>query len=219
MKVLLYICQQIWKIQQWSQEWKKSVFISIPKKGNAKECSNCCTIVLISHASEVVLKILQVRIQQYVNFHIFKLDIKRQKNQRSNCQFICRIISKQGNSRKTSTTAILAMLKPLTVWITEICGKFLKRKKCQTTLPASCETCMQVKKKVRARHRTADWELGKEYIKDVYCHLAYLIYIQSTSCKMLGWVRQKLELRLPGEISITLDMQMTPLLWQKTNRN
>ena len=65
--VLHSICQQIWKTQQWPQDWKKSVFIPIPKKGNAKECSNYCTIALISHASKVMLKILQARLQQYVN--------------------------------------------------------------------------------------------------------------------------------------------------------
>ena len=66
-KVLPSICQQIWKTQQWPQDWKRSVFISVPKKGNAKECSNYCAIALISHASEVMLKILQARLQQYVN--------------------------------------------------------------------------------------------------------------------------------------------------------
>ena len=66
-KVLHSICQQIWKIPQWPQDWKRSVFIPIPKKGNAKECSNYCTIALISHASKVIRKILQVRLQQYVN--------------------------------------------------------------------------------------------------------------------------------------------------------
>ena len=66
-KVLHSICQQIWKTQQWSQDWKSSVFISIPKKGNAKEYSNYCTIALISHASKVMLTILQARLQQYVN--------------------------------------------------------------------------------------------------------------------------------------------------------
>ena len=66
-KVLHSICQQIWKTQQWPQDWKRSVFIPIPKKGNAKECSNHCTIALISHASKVMLKILQARLQQYVN--------------------------------------------------------------------------------------------------------------------------------------------------------
>ena len=66
-KVLHSICQQIWKTQQWSQGWKRSVYIPIPKKGNAKECSNYHTITLISHASKVMLKILQARLQQYVN--------------------------------------------------------------------------------------------------------------------------------------------------------
>ena len=66
-KVLYSISQQIWKTQQWLQDWKRSVFLPIPKKGNAKECSNYCTIVLISHASKVMLKILQARLQQYVN--------------------------------------------------------------------------------------------------------------------------------------------------------
>ena len=69
-KVLHSICLQIWKIQQWPQDWKRSVFIPIPKKGNAKECSNYRTIVPISHASKVLLKILQARLQQYVNHEL-----------------------------------------------------------------------------------------------------------------------------------------------------
>ena len=69
-KLLHSICQQIWKTQQWPQDWKRSVFIPIPKKGNAKECSNYCTIVLISHASKVMLKIFQARRQQYVNHEL-----------------------------------------------------------------------------------------------------------------------------------------------------
>ena len=70
MNVLHSICQQIWKTQQWPQNWKRSVFIPIPKKGNAKECSNYCTIALISHTSKVMLKILQAKLQQYVNHEI-----------------------------------------------------------------------------------------------------------------------------------------------------
>ena len=78
-KVLHSICQQVWKTQQWPQDWKRSVFISIPKKGNAKECSNYRTIALISHASKVMLKILQARLQQYVNceFQMFKLVLEK----------------------------------------------------------------------------------------------------------------------------------------------
>ena len=89
MKVPHSICQQIWKTQQWPQDWKKSVFIPIPKKGNARECSNYHTIALISHAGKVMLKILQARLQQYVNCETSRCSSqiqKRQRIQRSNCQ-------------------------------------------------------------------------------------------------------------------------------------
>ena len=87
-KVLHSICQQIWKTQQWPQDCKKAVFIPIPKKGNFKECSKCCTIALISHAIKVMLKILQARLQQYVNRELpdVPAGFRRQRNQRSNCQ-------------------------------------------------------------------------------------------------------------------------------------
>ena len=76
-KVLQSTCQQIWKTQQWPQDWKRSVFILIPKKGNAKECSNYHTTARISHSSKAMLKILQARLQQYVNFQMFKLDLEK----------------------------------------------------------------------------------------------------------------------------------------------
>ena len=110
---------------------------------------------------------------------------------------------KQRDSRKPSTFASLTMLKPLTVWITN-CGKF-KRWEYQTTLPASCETCMQVRKQqleLDMEQQTGS-KSEKEYVKAVYCHPAYLTYMQSTSCKMQGWMKGKLESRLQGEISIT----------------
>ena len=78
-KVLYSICQQIWKPRQWPQDWKRSVFLPIPKKGNAKECSNCLMIAFITHASKVMLKILQARLQRYMNREIemFKLDLEK----------------------------------------------------------------------------------------------------------------------------------------------
>ena len=87
-KVLHSICQKIWKTQQWTQDCKRSIFIPIPKKGNAKECSNYHAIALISHASKEMLKLLQARIQQYMNheFQMFKLVLEKAENQRSNCQ-------------------------------------------------------------------------------------------------------------------------------------
>ena len=88
-KLLNSICQQIWKTQQWPQDWKRAVFIPIPKKGDAKECSDYRTIAFISHASDVMLKILQARLQQYMNRELPDVQAgfrKRQRNQRSNCQ-------------------------------------------------------------------------------------------------------------------------------------
>ena len=123
----------------------------------------------------------------------------------------------QKNFRKKHYSASLSMLKTLTVWITTNCGKFLKRWEYQTTLPASCKTCMQVKKQ-HLEPYMKQWtscKLGKEYINAVYCHPAYLIYMQSTSCKMLGWMKHKLESSLKGEILTISDTQMTPPLRQK----
>ena len=96
------------------------------------------------------------------------------------------------------------------VWITTNYEKFFKRWEYQTTLPASCVTCMQVKKQqleLDTEQRTGS-KLGKEYLKTVYCHPAYLIYMQSTSCEMQGWMKHKLESRFPGEISITSDTKI-----------
>ena len=106
-----------------------SVFIPIPKKGNAKECSNYCTMALISHASKRMLKILQVRLQQYMNHELPDVQTGFRKGRRSTDQIanICWIIEKQESSRKTSTSVLLTTPKSLTVWITTNCGKFLKR--------------------------------------------------------------------------------------------
>ena len=102
MNVLHSICQQIWKTQQWPQEWKKSVFIPIPKKGNAKECSNYCTNALISHASKVMLKILQARIQQYVNCVLPDVQdgFRKGRGTRDQIANICWIIEKAREFQK-----------------------------------------------------------------------------------------------------------------------
>ena len=118
-KVLHSICQQIWKTQQWPQDWKRSVFIPIPKKRNAKECSNYCTIVLISYASKVMLKILQDRLQQCVNHKLPDVQLGFRKG--------------RGTRDQTANTP----------WIIKKSREFQK--------------------------------------KAVYCHPAYLIYIQNTS--------------------------------------
>ena len=142
------ICQQIWKIQQWPQDWERSVFILIPKKGKAKECSDYHITALILHASKVMYKILQARLQQYVNqeLPIYKLDLEKDEKPEIKLPTSIGSYGKQGNFRKTSTFASLAMLKSLTAWITTNCGKFLKRWEYQTALSVSCETCLWVQK-------------------------------------------------------------------------
>ena len=134
-KVLHSICQQMWKTQQWPQDWKRSVFILIPKKGNTKECSNFCTIALISHASNVMLKILQARLQHYVNheFQMFKLVLEKAEEPGIKLPTSGGSSKKQGISRKTSISALLTTPKPLTGWIITNCGKFFKRWEYQTT--------------------------------------------------------------------------------------
>ena len=101
-KVLHSICQQTWKTQQWSQEWKRLVFIPIPKKGNAKECSNYCTIVLISHTSKVILKILQARLQQYVNHELSDVQagFRKDRGARDQIANICWIMEKAREFQK-----------------------------------------------------------------------------------------------------------------------
>ena len=116
-KVLHSICQQIWKTQQWPQDWKRSVFIPIPKKGHVKECSNCHKIAPVSHASKVMLKILQARLQWYMSLELSDVQAGFRKGRGARVQIanICWIIKKQESSKKTSTSALLTMPKPLTV--------------------------------------------------------------------------------------------------------
>ena len=125
-KVLHTINQQIWKTLQWPWDWKRSVFIPVPKKGNDKECSNYHTIALISHASKVMFKILQARLQQYVSHEIPDVQTGFRKGRETTDQIanIRWIMEKQESSRKTSISALLIMPRPLTVWITAHSGKF-----------------------------------------------------------------------------------------------
>ena len=125
-KVLHSICQQIWKTEQWPKDWKRSIFIPVPKKGNAKEFSNYCTIVLISHASKVMLKILQARLQQYMNHELAHVQAGLRKGRGTGEQIssIRWIIEKAREFQKKSTFALLTTPKPLIVWITTNCGKF-----------------------------------------------------------------------------------------------
>ena len=169
-----------------------------------------------------MLKILQARLQKYVNQELpeDQAGFKKGRGTRDQIANIHWIIEKE-NFKKTSTSASLTTLRPLIVWITTNRRKIFKRWEYQTTWPASWEICMQVKKQqleLDMEQQTGS-KSGKEYVRAVYCHPAYLSYMLSTSCEMPGWMKHKLESRFPGEISITLDMQMAPPLWQKAKRN
>ena len=128
------ICQQIWKTLQWPQDWKRSVFIPIPKKGNAKQCSNLCTIPLISHTSKVMLRIFQARLQQYVNREPpdVQAGFRKGRGTRGQIASICWIIEKAREYQKNIYFCFIDYATAF-VWITTNCGKFLKRWEYQTT--------------------------------------------------------------------------------------
>ena len=163
-KLVHSVCQQIWKTQQWPQDRKRSVFIPIPKKGNAKECSNYCTIALISHASKVMLKILQARLQQYVNreLQMFKLDLEKAKEPEIKLPTSVGSSKEQESSRKTSTSGLLTMPKPLTVNHNKL-WKILK----EMGIPGHLSCLLRnlyagQEATVRTGHVTTDWfQIGK----------------------------------------------------------
>ena len=151
---------------------------------------------------------------------MFKLDLGKAEEPEIKCQHLL-------DHRKSKK--ILKRHLHLLYWLGQILwlcgsqqtGRFLKRWECLTTWPVSWEICMQVSKQqleLDMEQQTGS-KLGKEYVKAVYCHSAYLTYIWSTSYEMLGWMEHRLESRLPGEISTTSDIQMTPPLWQKAKKN
>ena len=146
--------------QQWSQDWKRSVFI--PQKCNAKECSNYHTIALISHASKVMLKILQTSLQQYVNHELPDVQavFRKGRGTRDQIANICWIMEK---ARETAISALLMMPKPLTVWITVNCGKFWKRWEYQTHLTCLLRNLYAGQEaRVRTGHGTTVWfQTGK----------------------------------------------------------
>ena len=129
-----------------AQDWKRSVFNLNPKKGNAKECSHYGTIALISHASKVMLKILQANSMWNKYFQMFKVNLEKAEEPEIKVPTSVGSSKKQESSRKTSISALLTMPKPWTVWITINYRKFWKRWEYQTTWPTSWEICMQVSK-------------------------------------------------------------------------
>ena len=160
MKVLHSICQQIWKTQLWPQDWKRSVFIPIPKKGNAKECSDYCTIALISHTSKVMLKILQARLQQYVNCEIpnVQAGFRKGRGTRDQIANICWIIEKAREFQENIYFCFIDYAKDFDCMDHSKLWKILK----ETRIP-DLLTCLLrnlyagQEATVRTQHETTDW--------------------------------------------------------------
>ena len=171
-----------------------------------------------------MLKLLQARLQQYMDREHpdVQAGFRKGRGTRDQIVNILWIIEKAREFQKNIYFCFIDYAKAF-VWITINCGKFWKRWEYQITWLASWETCMQVRKQQLEldMEQQPGSEQEKEYVKAIYCHPAYLTYMQSTSWETLGWRKHKLESRLPGEIPITSDMEMTPpstplWKWEKT---
>ena len=164
-KVLHSICQQVWKTQQWTQDWKRSVFIPIPKKGNAKECSNYCTIALISHISKVMLKILQVRLQQSVNHELpdFKLVLEKAEEPEIKFPTFAGSWKKQESSRKNIYFCFTDYAKAFDCVDHNKLWKILKEMGITNHLTCLLQNLYTGQKAtVRTRNGTMDWfQIGK----------------------------------------------------------
>ena len=193
--MLLSVCQQIWKTQQWLQDWKRSVFIPISKKGNAKECSNyfwelrmcweCSnTIALISHASKVILKILQDRFQQYVNCELPDVQAGRQKMQR-NHRLNCQHLLDHRKNKRVPEKHLLLLIDYAKTFDCVDHNKLWKNLKeggiphHLTWLLRNLYAGQEAKLELDMEQQTGS-KLGKEYVTAVYCHPAYLTYMLST---------------------------------------
>ena len=208
--------------QQWPQDWKRSVFIPISKKGNAEECSDYYTIALISHASKVMLKIFQARLQQYMNGELPDIHAGLRKGRGTGDQIasISWIIEKAREFQNDIYFCFIDYAKAFDCVDHRKLWKILQEMGIPdhlTCLLRSMCAGQEAKLELDMEQQTGS-KLRKEYVKAIYCHPAYLTYIQSTSREILGWMKHKLESRLPGEISITSNMQMTHFYGRKRRR-
>ena len=192
--------------------------------------SKCFQVLLLFLSFEeglnsIIIKTMyrKARFQQYLNDELPDVQAEFRKGKGTAIKLSTATVSskKEESSRKTSISALLIVPKPLTLWITANCGKFFKWQEYQSNLPASWEIHIQVKKQQLEpdMEQQNGSKSEKEYAKAVYCHPAYLTYMESTSRNMPGWMKHKVVSRLPEEISVISDTQMTPPLWQKVKMN
>ena len=207
------ICQQIWKTQQWPQDWKRSVFTPISKKGNVKECSNFHTIAFISHAIKVMLKILQARFQQYMNCELPDVQAGFRKGRGTRDQFanIRWIINKARKFQKNIYFCFICYPKAFDCVDHNKLWKILQEMGIPDNLTCLLRNLYAGQEAtVRTGHGTTHpFHIGKGVCQ------GYLTYMQSTSCEMPDLMKHKLESRSPEETSITSVMQMTTPLWHK----
>ena len=184
-KVLQSICQQIWKTHQWPRDWKRSVFVPIPKKGNAKECSNYRTTALISRTSKVRLKILQAKLQQYLNRELpdVPAGFRKGRGTRDQIANIRWIMEKAREFQKTSYFCFIDYVKAFDCVDHNKLWKILKEMGIPEHLICLLRNCMQVRKQqleLDMEQQTGSKQ-EKEFVKAVYCHPVYLTSMQSTS--------------------------------------
>ena len=187
MKVLHSICQHIWKTQQWRRDWKTSVFIPITKKGNGKEWSNYHTIVLISHTRKAMLKILQARLQQYMNCELpdVQAGFRKGRGTRHQIANILWIIEKAREFQKNIYFCFIDYAKAFDCVDHNKLWKNLQEMGIPDHLTCFLRNLYAGQEAtVRTRNGKMDWFLiGKEYVKAVYCHPAYSTSIHTTSCR------------------------------------
>ena len=199
-KVLHSICQKIWKTQQWPQDWKRSVFIPIPKRVNAKKCSNYHTVALISHASKIIPKIPRARLQQYVNWKLPDVQggFRKGRGTRYQVANIHWIIEKAREFQKNIYFCFIDYAKTFDC-VVPTNWKFLQEMGIPDHLTCLLRNLMQVRKQQLEldMEQQMGSKLGKEYVNAVYCHPAYSTYIQSTLWETLGWKKHKLDQDCP----------------------
>ena len=219
-KVLHSICQQIWKTQQWPQDWKRSVFIPIPKKGNAKECWNYRTPALISHASKVMLKILQARIQQYVNHELSDVQagFRKGRGTRDQITNIHWIIEEAREFQKNIYLYFIDFdfdcVNHIKLW------KILKELGTPGHLTFFQRNLYAGQKAtIRSCHQTTDWFQIRKGVQGCVLSPCLFNLYEEYIMWNVRLMKHKLESRFLREISITSDTEMTPPFWQKAKKN
>ena len=222
-KVLYSICQQIWKTQHWLQDWKRSVFIPIPKKGNAKECSNYCTNAVISHASKIMLKILQFRLQQYANHEFSDLQVGFRKGRGTRDQIanICWIVEK---AKEYQENIYFCFMDHATAFDCVDHNKLWKLLK-EVGIPDHLTCVLRnlyagQEATATTGHGTTDWsQIGKGIHRGCMLSTCLFNLYAEYIMRNTGLEKAQAGIKIAGRTINNLRYQMTPPLWQKVKKN